>query len=60
MNRQITGRIAALNFAPTELSHRNLIREGISTESVVITGNTVIDALYWVVNRLREDVELME
>ena len=49
MNRQITGRIATVNFAPTELSCSNLLQEGIYRDSIYITGNTVIDALHWVV-----------
>lgn len=53
MNRQITGRIAAYNFAPTPLSRKNLLAENISEESVFITGNTVIDALQWVTRKLK-------
>ena len=60
MNRQITGRIAALNFAPTELSYENLKVEGVSADSIIITGNTVIDALYWVVDKLKADRVLAE
>ena len=55
MNRQITGRIATYNFAPTPLSKANLLREAVSEESITVTGNTVIDALYWVVNKIKED-----
>ena len=58
MNRQITGRIATYNFAPTPLSSENLLREGVAKESITITGNTVIDALYWVVNKIKEDKAL--
>ena len=58
MNRQITGRIATYNFAPTPLSKANLLREAVSEESITVTGNTVIDALYWVVNKIKEDTEL--
>ena len=58
MNRQITGRIATYNFAPTTLSRQNLLREGISEESITVTGNTVIDALYWVVGKMKNDTEL--
>ena len=58
MNRQITGRIATYNFAPTPLSKANLLREAVAEESITITGNTVIDALYWVVNKIKEDNEL--
>ena len=58
MNRQITGRIAAYNFAPTPLSKQNLLREAVTQESVTVTGNTVIDALYWVVDKIKKDAAL--
>ncbi|MBQ2779236.1 MAG: UDP-N-acetylglucosamine 2-epimerase (non-hydrolyzing) [Bacteroidaceae bacterium] len=58
MNRQITGRIATYNFAPTPLSKANLLREAVAEESISVTGNTVIDALYWVVNKIKEDKAL--
>ena len=58
MNRQITGRIATYNFAPTPLSRQNLLKENVSESSIIITGNTVIDALYWVVDRIKNDSEL--
>ena len=58
MNRQITGRIATYNFAPTPLSKANLLREAVNEESITVTGNTVIDALYWVVNKIKEDKAL--
>lgn len=45
MNRQITGRIADYHFAPTKLSKKNLILENIAEEAIIVTGNTVIDAL---------------
>ena len=45
MNRQITGRIATYNFAPTPLSKEHLLKENISNDKIVVTGNTVIDAL---------------
>ena len=60
MNRQITGRIATHNFAPTPLSKSNLLREAVAEDSITVTGNTVIDALYWVVNRIKEDKVLNE
>ena len=53
MNRQITGRIAAYNFAPTPLSRKNLLLENVSEESIFVTGNTVIDALHWVTKKLK-------
>ena len=58
MNRQITGRIATYNFAPTFLSKQNLLREAIAEESIAVTGNTVIDALYWVVDKVKNDIAL--
>lgn len=60
MNRQITGRIATHNFAPTPLSKSNLLREAVAEDSITVTGNTVIDALYWVVNKIKEDKVLNE
>lgn len=58
MNRQITSRIATYNFAPTPLSKANLLREAVNEESITVTGNTVIDALHWVVNKIKEDKTL--
>lgn len=58
MNRQLTGRIAEYNFAPTPLSRENLIKENISDDKIVVTGNTVIDALYLVVDKIKHDTEL--
>ena len=58
MNRLITGRIAALNFSPTPLAEQNLLREGVRADSIVVTGNTVIDALQMVVARLENDTTL--
>lgn len=55
MNRQITGRIAEYDFAPTPLSKENLLKENISENKITITGNTVIDALYWVVSKIHND-----
>lgn len=58
MNRQITGRIASYNFAPTPLSRENLLREDVAPEKITVTGNTVIDALYWVVDKMKTDADL--
>jgi len=58
INRQITSRIAALNFAPTKLSQSNLVAEGIADASIFVTGNTVIDALLLVVEKLLKDDSL--
>jgi UDP-N-acetylglucosamine 2-epimerase (non-hydrolysing) len=55
MNRQITGRIAAYNFSPTPLSKQNLLREAVNEDSIIVTGNSVIDALYWVVDKIKAD-----
>lgn len=57
MNRQITGRIATYNFAPTPLSEQNLQEEK-AHGRVFVTGNTVIDALHMVVNKLKNDPKL--
>ena len=58
MNRQITGRIATYDFAPTPLSRQNLLDEHTPDERIVVTGNTVIDALYWVVEKIRNNAQL--
>lgn len=58
MNRQITGRIATYNFAPTQLSKQNLMKENINPDSILVTGNTVIDALHQVVRKIKTDVAL--
>ena len=58
MNRQITGRIATYHFAPTPLSKQNLLSEGVSETNITVTGNTVIDALYMVVDKIKKDQSL--
>lgn len=58
MNRQITGRIATYHFAPTPLSKKNLLSEGVKEEHIHVTGNTVIDALYMVVDKIKNNKEL--
>lgn len=58
MNRQVTGRIATYHFAPTPLSRQNLLDEGVHDEKIIVTGNTVIDALYMVVDRIKNDKTL--
>lgn len=58
MNRQITGRIAQYDFAPTPLSRANLLAEGVAEEKISVTGNTVIDALYWVVDKIKNTLTL--
>ena len=58
MNRLITSRIATYNFSPTPLSKQNLLSEGVHEDKIVVTGNTVIDALYAVVNKIKSDVQI--
>ena len=58
MNRQITSRIATYNLAPTSLSKENLLKEGVKEESITVTGNTIIDALYLVVDKIKQDASL--
>lgn len=58
MNRQITGRIATYHFAPTPLSKQNLLAEGVKEEHIYVTGNTVIDALYMIVDKIKKNKEL--
>ena len=58
MNRQITGRIATYHFAPTPLSRQNLLAEGVKEDQIAVTGNTVIDALYMVVDKIKRDKAL--
>ena len=55
VNRSITGRLADIHFAPTEKARQNLISEGISEESIIVTGNTVIDALYQGLDIVKEN-----
>ena len=55
MNRLITGRIATYHFAPTVLSRENLLKENVSDDAIIVTGNSVIDALYWVVDKIKSD-----
>lgn len=55
MNRQLTGRLADIHFAPTEQAKQNLLREGVNSESIFVTGNTVIDALLFA----KEKVEVV-
>ena len=58
INRQLIGRISNYNFSPTSTSSTNLIKEGVNETSIHITGNTVIDSLYWVVNKIKSDQQL--
>jgi UDP-N-acetylglucosamine 2-epimerase (non-hydrolysing) len=56
-NRQVASKIANWHFAPTELSRANLVAERVDDLSITVTGNTVIDALHWVLNRIDNDSE---
>lgn len=60
MNRRLTGRIATFHFAPTTRSLSNLMAENVSPSSITVTGNTVIDALFSVVDKIRENDELAD
>lgn len=58
INRQITGRIATYHFSPTLLSRQNLLDEGVKENRIAVTGNTVIDALYMVIDKINHDKQL--
>lgn len=60
MNRQLTGRIATWHFAPTPLSRQNLLAENVAEAQITVTGNTVIDALYWAVDKIKHDASLSQ
>jgi UDP-N-acetylglucosamine 2-epimerase (non-hydrolysing) len=59
-NRQMTGRLATYHFSPTETSKQNLLAEGIKEENIFVTGNTVIDALYMVLDQIKNRTDLKE
>lgn len=59
-NRKLTGALARLHFAPTDTSRQNLLREGIADSDIAVTGNTVIDALIWVKQKLDTDTVLRD
>lgn len=58
MNRRITGRIATLHFSPTDMARRNLLAENTTDNTICVTGNTVIDALHTVVDKIESDTTL--
>lgn len=60
MNRQITGRITTHHFAPTPLAKANLLKENVAENQIIVTGNTVIDALYMVVDKIKNDAALQK
>jgi len=55
VNRILATHLSTLHFAPTEKAKENLIKEGISPDKVFVTGNTVIDALYWVLDKIEHN-----
>ena len=60
INRQITGLIAKYHFAPTAGAKENLLKEGKSAENIVVSGNTVIDALFWTIDKIERDAILRD
>lgn len=58
MNRQITSKIAKYHFSPTPLSKENLLKEGVDEKYIITTGNTVIDALYMVLDKIKSNDEV--
>ncbi len=60
INRQITGRIATWHFAPTKLNRENLLKEGIPDEKIFVTGNTVIDALFIALEKIKSQRGILE
>lgn len=58
INRQLTGRIATYHFTPTVSSQKNLLSEGVNANNILVTGNTVIDALFSVLSKVRTNKEL--
>lgn len=60
INRQLTARIATYHFAPTPLSKKNLLMEGIDEDKIIVTGNTVIDALHFVKEKISKNIDLQE
>ncbi|MCK5718259.1 MAG: UDP-N-acetylglucosamine 2-epimerase (non-hydrolyzing) [Thiomargarita sp.] len=59
LNRQLTSRIAQYHFAPTALSRKNLLKENIADQQIFITGNTVIDALHWVLSQTHHHKQIL-
>ena len=60
INRQITGLIAKYHFAPTAGAKGNLLKEGKSAEKIIVSGNTVIDALFWTIDKIERDAALRD
>jgi UDP-N-acetylglucosamine 2-epimerase (non-hydrolysing) len=57
-NRQMVGKMAKWHFAPTQKSRANLLAEHIASDNILVTGNTVIDALHWVLRRIEQDEDM--
>ena len=60
VNRQVVSRISTLHFAPTIVAQENLLSEKINNSNISVTGNTVIDSLYWMLNKIQNDDELSQ
>jgi len=60
MNRQITGRLATYHFAPTSKAKQNLLNENVQADKIFVTGNTVIDALHWVLDKIENEEGLKQ
>lgn len=58
INRQLTGRLTTFHFAPTEMARQNLLKEQVPEENIIVTGNTVIDALYLILKRMEHEISL--
>jgi len=58
-NRQVISKISTYNYAPTKSSSDNLIKEGVNQNRIFITGNTVIDSLFWVLNKIEKNSEIL-
>lgn len=54
-NRKVVSTVSARHFAPTERSRENLLSEGVNSSNILVTGNTVVDALFWMLNRLEDN-----
>ena len=57
-NRRLTGLISNIHYAPTKISENNLIKEGVDKDKIYVTGNTVIDSLFWVLNKIDSNPEV--
>lgn len=60
INRQLTSRMATYHFCPTQLSRQNLLKESVDDSNIIVTGNTVVDALYMAVDKIKDDAQLSQ